>query len=176
MQWCFVCLKSTHLYESVLAELPEEGWDFEYLEIERPRRGRPVFRPVVPVRLGPTQTLPTAALVDSGSEHTLAAAWLLNDLAVDRGQADRLTLGIGGRIVKALFIPVNLRLHREHGGGDFVEWHTEVGFIDPWDAEFFVILGQIGFFDEFTISMSRSSLTVHVEPGQALDNRLRQRT
>jgi hypothetical protein len=156
-----------------LAELPRSGWDFEYIEIERPRRGRSIFRPAVPVRLSSDQPLPTAALVDSGSEHTLAARWLMEDFAINRTDIDRLTLGIGGRVVEALFAPVTIRLHREHSGDEFVEWTTDVGFIEPWDAEFFVILGQIGFFDQFTVAMSRTSLTVHIEPDDALHNRLR---
>lgn len=156
-----------------LAELPTSGWNFEYLELERPRRGRPVFRPVVPIRLGAEQPLPTAALVDSGSEHTLAAGWLMDELGIDKDSTDRLTLGIGGRVVEARFAFVTLRLHRDHSeGGDFVEWTTEVGFIEPWHAEFFVILGQIGFFDNFSVSMSRTALTVHVERPDALYYRL----
>ena len=74
--------------------------------------------------------------------------------------------------MEATFVPVTLLLLRDQDGGDFVEWQTEVGFIEPWDAEFFVILGQIGFFDQFTVSMSRRSLKVHIEPEDALHRRI----
>ena len=97
----------------------------------------------------------------------------MDDFAIDDRDVDRLTLGIGGRVVEALFAPVTIRLYRDHSGGEFVEWRTDVGFIEPWDAEFFVILGQIGFFDQCTVAMSRTSLTVHIEPQDALHNRLR---
>jgi hypothetical protein len=39
---------------------------------------------------------------------------------------------------------------------------TDVGFLEPWDAEFYLILGQIGFYDQFTITMNRRLLTVKV--------------
>jgi hypothetical protein len=41
-------------------------------------------------------------------------------------------------------------------------WRTDVGFLEPWDAEFYLILGQIGFYDQFTITMNRRLLTVKV--------------
>jgi Aspartyl protease len=150
---------------SDLAEqtLPSEGWAYEYVALEPPRRGRDVFRPVVPVRLAPTQASALAALVDSGSEHTLAARWLADDLGIDLARStDRLLLGVGGRTVEAVFVDVDLRLDRDDSGDDFVSWHTEVGFLEPWDAEFFVILGQTGFYDQFTITMNRRVLTIVV--------------
>ena len=76
-------------------QLPAEGWAFEYLALEAPRRGWNVFRPVVPVRLSDGQPSTLGALVDSGSEHTLAAGWLAEDLGVDLDQnRDRLLLWI----------------------------------------------------------------------------------
>ncbi len=156
---------------SGLAEqrLPAEGWAFEYLALEAPRRGRDVFRPVVPVRLSDGQPSTLGALVDSGSEHTLAAGWLAEDLGLDLDQSrDRLLLGIRGRSVKAVFADVELRLYRDHGSDEYVAWWTEVGFVTPWDAEFFVILGQIGFYDQFTVTMNRRVLTVLIQDVQTL--------
>ena len=100
----------------------------------------------------------------------------MSDLGIEHDSIDRLTLGIGGRVVQAQFAVVTLRLHQDHAaGGEFVEWTTEVGFIEPWDAEFYVILGQVGFFDSFSVSMSRTALAVHVERPDALHNRLAER-
>lgn len=76
---------------------------------------------------------------------------------------DRLLLGVGRRTVEAVFTEVELRLQRDHGSDDFVSWRTEVGFLAPWDAEFFVILGQTGFYDQFTITMNRRVLTLVVQ-------------
>ena len=120
-----------------------------------------------PLSDGQPSTL--GALVDSGSEHTLAAGWLAEDLVVDLDQShDRLLLGIGGRSVEAVFADVELRLYRDHASDEYVAWRTEVGFLMPWDAEFFVILGQIGFYDQFTVTMNRRVLTVPIQDVQAL--------
>ena len=148
--------------------LPPEGWAYEYLALETPRRGRDVFRPVVPVRLSAEQPSAFAGLVDSGSEHTLAARWLADDLGIDlAASSDRLMLGIGGRSVEAVFAEVELRLYRDHSSDDFVRWRGDVGFLTPWDAEFFVILGQSGFYDQFTVTMNRRVLTVLVQDVEA---------
>ena len=123
-----------------------------------------MFRPVVPVRLSPIQPSTLAALVDSGSEHILAARWLADDLGIDLARSnDRLLLGVGGRTVEAVFADIEVRLYRDHSSDDFVSWYSEVGFLEPWDAEFFVILGQTGFYDQFTVTMNRRVLTVIVQ-------------
>lgn len=158
-------------FESGLAEsqLPAEGWTYEYAAIEAPRRGRDVFRPVVPVRLAHDQPSTIAALVDSGSEHTLAAHWLADDLGINLSKSqDRLRLGIGGRSVEATFVQVDLLLYRDHGSDEHVTWRTDVGFLEPWDAEFYLILGQIGFYDQFTVTMNRRLLTVKVSDVETL--------
>jgi hypothetical protein len=121
------------------------------------------------VRLSPRQPSTLAALVDSGSEHTLAARWLAEDLDLNLDEShDRLLLGIGGRSVVAVFAEIELRLYRDHGGDDYVCWRTEVGFLEPWDAEFFVILGQVGFYDQFTVTMNRRVRTVLVTDVETL--------
>ena len=135
---------------------PEAVWLARSIKVD-------VFRPVVPVPLSDGQPSTLGALVDSGSEHTLAAGWLAEDLGVDLDQShDRLLLGIGGRSVEAVFADVELRLYRDHASDEYVAWRTEVGFLMPWDAEFFVILGQIGFYDQFTVTMNRRVLTSHL--------------
>ena len=105
----------------------------------------------------------------SGSEHTLAPRWLADEFGIDLDKpTDRLLLGVGGRAVEAVFAEVDLHLYRDHDAGDYVQWRTEVGFLHPWDAEFYLILGQIGFYDEYTVTMNRRFLTVRVQPVEAL--------
>ena len=114
------------------------------------------------------------ALVDSGSEHNLALRWLADELGLDlESSADRLVLGIGGRSVEAVFAEVDLHLYREHDGDDYVRWRADVGFLQPWDAEFYLILGQTGFYDAFTITMNRRLLTVLVHDSESLLDDLR---
>lgn len=151
------------------ARLPPGGWAYAYASLEAPRRGRDVFRPVVPVRLAIDQPSVLLALVDSGSEHNLAPRWLADDLGIDLDhRSDGLLLGIGGRSVEAVFAEVDLHLYREHHGDEYVRWRADVGFLQAWDAEFYLILGQTGFYDQFTITMNRRLLTVLVQDVEAL--------
>ena len=116
-----------------LADLPPQGWDFEYLQLEPDRRGLPIFRPVVPVRIAASNLSPIFALVDSGCEHCLAASWLAHELGIDlRDATDTLELGIGGRTVTARFVEVEIQLHQDETSNEFVTWRAEVGFIEPW--------------------------------------------
>ena len=59
-----------------MAELPTAGWTYDYVSIEGRRLGQLVFRPAVPVAIGTAGLAPELALVDSGSEHTLASRWI----------------------------------------------------------------------------------------------------
>ena len=61
------------------------------------------------MRLAHDRPSTIASLVDSGSEHTLTAHWLADDLGIDLSTSqDRLRLGIGGRSVEATFVQVDL--------------------------------------------------------------------
>jgi hypothetical protein len=85
---------------------------------------------------------------------------------------DRATpLKIGGE--KRLVHPadVTLRLAPEPGMPG-VEWQAEVGFFSGWtSAPWQVILGQVGFFDQFTITFSRHGLLLAVEDVESFDRR-----
>jgi hypothetical protein len=50
-------------------------------------------------------------------------------------------------------------------------WQTEVGFFDTWEPPRPVLLGQVGFFDHFTVSMSHSAQALAVEPWNEFDQR-----
>ena len=127
---------------SASAELPADGWSFDYISIEGSRLGRDVFRPAVPIRIGSTEFSPRIALVDSGSEHALAPTWIADQVGIDLHGCPILELGIGGRIAIATFADVELHLHREHDSNEHVSWITPVGFVEPWDARFTIVLGQ----------------------------------
>ena len=53
----------------------------------------------------------------------------------------------------------------------YIEWEAEVGFFDEWRPTFAMILGQRGFFDQFTVTMSLFSLQTAVEPLEQFDSR-----
>ena len=53
-----------------------------------------------------------------------------------------------------------------------MEWQAEVGFLSGWTvAPWQVILGQVGFFDQFTVTFSRHALQLAIEPAEAFDER-----
>ena len=113
------------------------------------------------------------ALVDSGCSYVLAAPWLAHASGVDPKASDRvLDLGIGGAIVKVRFADLQVRLLAPGGTDEqFVEWRTEVGFVDHWRPTFAMILGQRGFFDQFTVTMSQFARYSAVDHRDEFDRR-----
>ena len=53
----------------------------------------------------------------------------------------------------------------------YVEWQAEVGFLQQWRPTWPMLVGQVGFFDQFTMTMSRYALQTAVEPGDVFDER-----
>lgn len=115
------------------------------------------------------------ALVDSGSERTLAGPGLgrLANLAYVQPQRE-LTLHIGGAPRKTVFGEVTLRLYEHVRSVDeppLAEWTAEVGFFKRWEPPWGVVLGQRGFFDRFTVTMSRFAMALALEDRDAFDAR-----
>jgi hypothetical protein len=147
-------------------------WRYPFLR-DAPRH-REVLRPIVSAQLiGADIGTPVKALVDSGSEHCLAAPWVAADAKADLRQATHaLRLGMGGDNPEVSFLHVTLRLLDPNGGDDdFVEWETEVGFPDNWRAPWPMLLGQHGFFDHFTVSMHRTAALTVVEDSSVFERR-----
>jgi hypothetical protein len=152
-------------------------WVFPYVEDPdtRPRspEERSVLRPALELTLvgssGERQTV--LALVDSGSEHVLAAPFLARAIQAEPDPNRELTIGIGGRPRQVRFTDVLLRISPPGAPDEFEEWQAEVGFFSSWTPSWGAILGQIGFFDHFCISMSRYSQALAMEPFDAFDKR-----
>jgi hypothetical protein len=147
-------------------------WRYPYLH-DVPRQ-REVLRPVVSVQLlGAELSSPVKALVDPGSEHVLAAPWLASDAKVDLASPKyEINLGIAGGNPNVRFVDVQLRLLHPDGDDDeYIEWECEVGFPDVWRPAWPVLLGQVGFFDRFTVSMHRAARAVVIEDWDAFDGR-----
>ncbi len=148
-------------------------WVYSYQE-DGPRLGTVVLRPIVPVTLVGADVAPASlALVDSGSEHVLAAPWLASAVGVDPEMSHRqLDLGVGGQTVAVRFSDLTLRLHPPDGGDDeYVEWQAEVGFVDHWRPTWPILLGQVGFFNRFTVTMSRLARQIAVDSDAEFDRR-----
>lgn len=136
----------------------------------------PPLRPVVSVRLGHAgvRAPMSVALVDSGSERTLAAPGLARVLNVDLDGAVEGTLGIGGQPRRVRFATVEIELFAElfrSAQEPVSSWNAEVGFLTSWEPAWPVLLGQTGFFDEFTVSMHRGANALVIEPWESFDER-----
>jgi hypothetical protein len=136
----------------------------------------PVLRPTVPVRLnslaGTTPTL--IALVDSGSERTLAAPSIARVLNVDLEGAPTGMIGIGGASRSVSFSQVSIQLLDKHFSNDaevIAEWEVNVGFLRSWEPAWAMVLGQNGLFNEFTVTMHRSAHVLVLEDWSAFDER-----
>ncbi|HVE91396.1 MAG TPA: hypothetical protein VNE62_03700 [Actinomycetota bacterium] len=71
------------------------------------------------------------------------------------------------------FADVTLRVIR-HGGQDPAEsivWDAPVGFFDQWEPPWAIVLGQRGFFDQFTVTMNRAAMTLAIEDKEIFDQR-----
>jgi hypothetical protein len=71
------------------------------------------------------------------------------------------------------FADASLRLMAPGEANDdvYVEWQAEVGFLQQWRPTWPMLVGQVGFFDQFTVTMSRFALQTAVEPAGAFDAR-----
>lgn len=136
----------------------------------------PPLRPTVPIRLSHlgTTTPTLLALVDSGSERTLAAPGLARVLNVDISGAIQGRMGIGGGPRTAAFATVHVELLErpfDAAAQVVAEWDARVGFLTSWEPAWSVVMGQRGFFDQFTVTMHRSAHCMIVETWNAFDER-----
>jgi len=132
------------------------------------------MRPIVPITLVGNDVAPTAlALVDSGCDHVLAAPWLALAVGVDPDSCHRsLILGIGGESITVRFLDLTMRLQAPGDGDEnYVEWQAEVGIVAHWKPTWPILVGQVGFFSQFTVSMSRHSQRLAVEDWGTFDAR-----
>jgi hypothetical protein len=136
------------------------------------RRGRTVLRPVVRISVADVALI-VDALVDTGSEHVLADSTLALAAGVDMSKpVDVEEIGLGGGIVEARFATVTAWLHPPAGGNaEPVAWELDVGFIDNWRPLYPCILGNVGFLDQFTVTVSRFAQATAIEPVAAFDAR-----
>jgi len=152
-------------------------WVYEYREDPRPSEWdwheKALLRPIVQIRLGGEfETAEThVALVDSGCDHVLAPEWLARSIGVTPDPNREASIRIAGQLRRIRFGDATIELCAPTQGLHdtsppvVADWHTQVGFFLDWsDPPYTVILGQCGFFDQFTISMSRHSQRLVVLP------------
>lgn len=149
-------------------------WLYRYASERRPWREREVLRPVVPVSItGPGgETAPRVGLVDTGAENVLAAEWLADLAGVDLSQnVDTAAIAIGGHSAEVRFADVELRLYAPEVGDELLAWRCDVGFVPGWQAPFAMVLGQVGFLDQFTVTFHRGAATLAIEDWGTFDQR-----
>jgi len=152
-------------------------WVFPYVQEPRPKdspfRDRPLMRPAVPIGIvGPSGPVGVAALVDSGADHVLAAPWVAQAAGCDLSALADIEIRIGGGVRAVRFTTVELVLGPPDGADDdLIVWEADVGFFDAWEPAWPAVLGQTGFFDRFTVTMSRQAMLLSVEDWDAFDER-----
>ncbi len=156
---------------------PPFPWFFTYVEDpvsgKYHPQGRTVYRPVIPITLvGPDEDFAVTflALVDSGCERCVAAPGVARQIGVEADASRQVVMKIGGEQRMASPADVTLRLAPEQGG-DPIEWRAEVDFLTELHAPWQVVLGQVGFFDQFTVTFCRTALQLAVEHVEEFDRR-----
>lgn len=147
-------------------------WVFDYEEELRAEGSeflrKPLMRPIVLVRMVGARVGDhnIAALVDSGCDHVVAAPWVAQDIGVTPDPDREIRVKIGGARRPVRFADVSIRLlppetplgEGTHDPDQAHEWQGEVGFFTEWRSPpWSVLLGQVGFFDQFTLTFNRES-------------------
>ena len=140
----------------------EPPWFFRYVDdasddVARKLGHDPPIRPAVAIRLSAERpTTRVVALVDSGSERTLAAPGLARAIGVDLRNAPEVEIGIGGSVRKIRVAEVTLQMYADILDDDapaLDEWRADVGFFNEWSPPWAMVLGRRGFFERYTVTM-----------------------
>jgi hypothetical protein len=113
-------------------------------------------------------------LIDSGSERTLASPTIARSIGVDLRDAPEGTVGVGGKTRTVRFATVNIEIYADLLNEDtraLDSWEAEVGFISSWEPPWAIVLGGIGFFDRFTVTLHRAAAALVVENQGRFDDR-----
>lgn len=125
--------------------------NFKYRIVKRPD-GSEVKTPSIPITFSGNQKISNLALLDSGADISVVpkaiADWLGLDLTGERKTA----FGIGGK-VEAVDSKTNILIERGHEKY-YLQIPVKV-IMDQYD--FPVLLGRLGFFDNFIISFDQSN-------------------
>jgi hypothetical protein len=165
---------------------PDFPWVYPYIE-ERRAEGsdflrEPLLRPLVVVRLEGARrgSHNLVALVDSGADHILAAPWIAQDIGVTPDPNRSIRARIGGATRPVRFADVTVHLAPpdiEVDAGGFERdrthsWQAHVAFFETWEnPPGSVVLGQIGFLNQFTVTMNRLSQAFAITDVNDFDQR-----
>lgn len=152
------------------------GWPWIYSYLPEPHSARSAPRPALQMDvLGRDEPWRVWALVDSGSEFTLAARWVQQAIAVDPDPATEIEVRIGGALRRVQFAVARLRLFSPTGE-HCDEWDATVGFFQQeWQPFWSMVLGRQGFFDRYTVTLHGHAEFLAVEPYEVFDQRFNTR-
>lgn len=98
--------------------------------------------------------------------------WVAQVIGVDPDDGPEITLGIGGENMRVRFADVRLQLGPpDRPEAEWAQWDAAVGFVDHWRASWPVVLGQRGFFDQFTVTMNRVAQAAALTQVEDFDSR-----
>lgn len=121
---------------------------------------------------GDQTTFQLTGLIDTGADSVLASDYLADQLGIDLDDHDgETTLGVGGHVAAVRYKTISIRLYPKGEDDPHIEWQAPVGFIPNWHSYGFVLLGSVGFLDQFTVTASRFAQAVAVEHRDAFDDR-----
>jgi hypothetical protein len=123
---------------------------FRFREIPEPGAATSRARPIVDVVVEGLEIAPQACLIDSGATVIRLGAHVAEICGIDTSDAPQTRLAVGGALVTARMAEVSLRVT---GDGDTHEWTAPVWFCEPWVPSF-GLLGLIGFFDQFEVTIA----------------------
>jgi len=161
---------------SALADARPLPWLYSYREdAQSTRLGEQVLRPFVQVSLvhEDQSTSQLTGLIDTGADAILASNLLTVELGIDLNDNEgEHRHAVGGRVLMARYKTIALRLHPSDSAEDvYCEWQAPVGFVEGWHSDGLVLLGSVGFLDQFTVTASRFAQAVAVEERHAFDDR-----
>ena len=124
---------------------------FRYKTIKRPD-GTLVKTPSIPIQLNGKERFETIALVDSGADISAVPLSIAEILGLDLTKEKTPSYGIGGKVDS---IETNMNIIVEKGHEHYSLKIPVKVILGNYD--FPVLLGRLGFFDEFIISFDQSS-------------------
>jgi hypothetical protein len=159
-----------------LPETQPLPWLYAYREDRQSTRlGQPILRPFVLVSLvhGSQSTSQLSGLVDTGADTILASDLLTVELEIDLTENEgEATHAVGGKVLETRYKTIDLRLHPSDAAEDtYIQWQAQVGFVKGWHSDGLVLLGSVGFLDQYTVTASRFAQAVAVESRDTLDER-----
>jgi hypothetical protein len=161
---------------SALPETPPLPWLYSYREEGRSTRlGQAILRPFVQVSLvhRNQSTSQLSGLIDTGADAILASDLLTVELGIDLAENEGEAIhAVGGKVLETRYKTIDLRLHTSDAEEDvYIQWQAQVGFVKGWHSDGLVLLGSIGFLDQFTVNASRFAQAVAVEDRDTFDER-----